>query len=282
MPASPVADLLDQLQLEAEGPTTFRARSGGPAEGAAYFRMFGGLVAAQALRAGQMTVRPGLHANSLHGYFMAEGQLDTDVVLEVDALRDGRSFSTRSVVARQNGRAIFSLLASFHTVEEGGEYQIPASDVPDPDDTGVTWQDRPYPHYPPAAVFEFRDIPMPPIDSQGPRPSVARWWARTVEPLPDDRDLHTCVLTYLSDLHGLTAIAVPLGIPWREKRQTASLDHSVHFHRPIRMDDWVLVEMSPVSNSGNRGLVRNTIHARDGALGASVSQEGLLRLSSSR
>ena len=281
MPASPVADLIDQLQLEAIDPTTFRARTGGPPEGATYFRMFGGLVAAQALRAGQMTVRPGFHANSLHGYFIAEGKLDTELVLEVEPLRDGRSFSTRSVTARQNGRAIFSLLASFHTDEQGGEYQLPPAEVPEPDDTGATWTDRPHPDYPPAAVFEFRDIPVPPLESQGPRPSVARWWARTVEPLPDDRDLHTCVLTYLSDLHGLTSIAIPLGVPWNERRQTASLDHSVHFHRPIRMDDWVLVEMCPVSNSGNRGLVRNTIHARDGVLGASVSQEGLLRLNRS-
>lgn len=278
MPASPVADLLDQLELEADGPTTFRARTGGPRQGG-YSRMFGGLVAAQALRAGQATVRPGFHANSLHGYFMAEGEPGEELVLEVDPLRDGRSFSTRGVVARQNGRAIFSLLASFHTDEKGGEYQITAAEVPAPEDPDATWTDRPHPDYPPAAVFEFRDIPVPAMESQGPRPVVARWWARTVEPLPDDRDLHTCVLTYLSDLHGLTAIAIPLGVPWHERRQTASLDHSVHFHRPIRMDDWVLVEMSPVSNSGNRGLVRNTIHARDGVLGASVSQEGLLRLS---
>jgi acyl-CoA thioesterase-2 len=277
VPASPVADLLDQLQLEAAGPTTFRAQTGGPGEGS-HFRMFGGLVAAQALRAGQLTVRPGFHANSLHGYFIAEGKLGEELVLEVDALRDGRSFSTRSVVARQDGRAIFSLLASFHADEVGGEYQVAASDVPDPEDASATWSDRPHPDYPPAAVFEFRDVPVPPLDSQGSRPSAARWWARTVEPLPDDRDLHTCVLTYLSDLHGLTSIAIPLGVPWNERRQTASLDHSVHFHRPIRMDEWVLVEMCPVSNSGNRGLIRNTIHARDGGLGASVSQEGLLRL----
>jgi acyl-CoA thioesterase-2 len=282
VPASPVADLLDQLRLEPTGPTTFRARTGGPAEGDAYFRMFGGLVAAQALRAAQLTVRPGFHANSLHGYFIAEGRLDEELVLEVEALRDGRSFSTRGVTARQNGRAIFSLLASFHTGEEGGEYQIAASTVPGPDDPDAVWTDRPHPGYPPAAVFEFRDIPVAPLETQGPRPSAARWWARTVEPLPDDRDLHTCVLTYLSDLHGLTAIAVPLGIGWQQRRQTASLDHSVHFHRPIRMDEWVLVEMCPVSNSGNRGLVRNTIHAHDGTLGASVSQEGLLRLPNPR
>jgi acyl-CoA thioesterase-2 len=277
VPASPVANLLDQLQLESVGPATFHARTGGPGEGG-YFRMFGGLVAAQSLRAAQLTVSPGLHANSLHGYFIAEGKLDQELVLEVDALRDGRSFSTRSVVARQNGRAIFSLLASFHVDEDGDEYQIAPSEVPDPDDTTTAWSQRPHPDYPPAAVFEFRDIPVPPLADQGARPAAARWWARTVEPLPDDRDLHTCVLTYLSDLHGLTAIAIAVGVPWHERRQTASLDHSVHFHRPIRLDDWVLVEMCPISNSGNRGLVRNTIHARNGTLGASVSQEGLLRL----
>jgi acyl-CoA thioesterase-2 len=277
VPASPVTDLLEQLQLETTGSTTYRAHTAGPQEGS-YYRLFGGLVAAQALRAGQLTVRPGFHANSLHGYFIAEGKPGEDVVLEVDTLRDGRSFSTRSVVARQDGRAIFSLLASFHADEEGGEYQLTRADVPDPDDAGATWSDRPHPDYPPAAVFEFRDIPVRPLKSQGDHPIAARWWARTIAPLPDDRDLHTCVLTYLSDLHGLTAIAIGLGVPWNERRQTASLDHSVHFHRPIRMDDWVLVEMCPVSNSGNRGFVRNTIHAPDGLLGASVAQEGLLRL----
>src|SRR5258708_404252 len=106
--------------------------------------MFGGLVAAQALRAAQLTVRPGFHANSLHGYFIAEGKLGEEMVLEVDELRDGRSFSTRGVVARQDGRAIFSLLASFHTDEDGGEFQIAAADVPDPEEANAAWSDRPH------------------------------------------------------------------------------------------------------------------------------------------
>lgn len=277
MPERPVAALLDQLELEPVGGSTFRTRPGEPGSGW-YRYLFGGLIAAQSLRAAQLTVREGHSAHSLHGYFLAAGRAGEPLTLDVSRLRDGRAFSTRHVIARQDGEAIFSLTASFHREEHGAQFQLPVAEVPDPDSPGTDWADRPHPDHPPTAVFEFRDVRVPPLPDQGPRPVATQWWARTVETLPHDPDLHTCVLTYLSDVNALTAIAAAIGVGWDEPRRTASLDHSVHFHRPIRMDDWVLVEMCPVSNCGNRGLVRNTIHTRSGVLGASVSQEGLIRV----
>lgn len=213
------------------------------------------------------------------GYFLAPGKAGEVLTLEVTRLRDGRAFSTRQIVARQHDDAVFSLTASFQREETGAQYQIAAAEVPTPDSPEADWANRPHPGFPPTAFFEFRDVHVPRLEQQGPRPAVKRWWARTVESLPDDAALHACVLTYLSDLNALTAIAAAIGVVWDEPRRTASLDHSVHFHRPIRMDDWVLVEMCPVSNSGNRGLVRNTMHSRSGVLGASVAQEGLIRMS---
>jgi len=218
----------------------------------------------------------------MHGYFLAPGKAGEALTLDVTKLRDGRAFSTRHVVARQGDEPIFTLTASFQREEAGAQYQVAAAEVPEPDSPDADWADRPHPDYPPAAAFEFRDVHVPPLPRQGPRPAVKRWWARTVEPLPDDLGLHACILTYLSDLNALTAIAATIGVEWDEPRRTASLDHSVHFHRPIRLDDWVLVEMCPVSNGGNRGLVRNTMHSRSGVLGASVSQEGLVRIPGSR
>lgn len=271
MSPTTVAALIDQLDLERIGPTTFRGRTGDPITGP-YARLFGGLIAAQSLRAAQASVPDDRHAHSLHGYFLAPGRTGDPVELDVDPLRDGRSFNTRRVVVRQHDQPIFTLVVSFHRDEAGEEFQVDAPDAPDPDAPGERW----VPGYPPAEVFEFRDVPLPPPDAQGPDPATMRFWARTVEPLPDDRGLHLCVLAYLSDLSGLTASARAIGLDWTSM-QAASLDHTVHFHRPLRLDRWVLVDMRPVSNSGNRGLVRNTIHDRDGVLGASVTQEALVR-----
>jgi acyl-CoA thioesterase-2 len=236
------------------------------------------LIAAQALRAAQLTVREGQRVHSLHGYFVAGGKAGEALALDVAELRNGSAFSIRHVIVRQRDEVLFSMTASFQREETGAQYQIAAAEVPDPDTPEAAWAPRPHPDFPPASYFEFRDIHVPPAVQQGTRPAVTRWWARTAEPLPDDPDLHACVLAYLSDVNALTAIAAAIGIEWDRPRRTASLDHSVHFHRPIRLDDWVLVEMCPVSNGGNRGLVRNTMHSRSGVLGASVSQEGLIRI----
>lgn len=277
MPARPISELLDQFELESTGDNNFRALTG--EHGTGWYRyLFGGLIAAQSLRAAQLTAPEGHHVHSMHGYFLAEGTAGDPLTLDVTKLRDGRAFSTRHVVARQGGEVIFSMTASFQREESGAQYQIAATEVPDPDSRDTGWAARPHPEFPPAAFFEFRDIRVPPMERQGPRPAAKRWWARTVGTLPDDPDVHACILTYLSDLNALTAIAAAIGVEWDEPRRTASLDHAVHFHRPIRMDDWVLVEMCPVSNGGNRGLVRNTMHSRSGVLGASVSQEGLIRV----
>ncbi len=271
MSMSPVAALIDQLDLERIGPTTFRGRTGDPPADP-HARLFGGLIAAQSLRAAQASVPGDRHAHSLHGYFLAPGRTGDPVELEVDPLRDGRSFHTRRVVVRQHDQPIFTLIASFHRDEDGREFQIDPPDAPDPATPGSEW----VPGYPRGDVFECRDVPLPSTHAQGPEPATMRYWARTVEPLPDDRGLHMCVLTYLSDLSGLTASARAVGLDWTSMRAT-SLDHTVHFLRPLRLDHWVLVDMRPVSNSGSRGLVRNAIYDRDGVLGASVAQEGLVR-----
>lgn len=239
-------------------------------------RLFGGQVAAQALRAATHTVETDHHPHSLHGYFLRPGSPETPVLLHVDRIRDGRSFTTRTVVAVQEGEAIFELTASFHRDEPAAEYQVPIpEEVPDPDGD-FAWHESPLSKFSLASPFEMRELPSPPPDERGLLRSTRRVWLRTRGALPDDRALHACVITFVSDMGAVYAAALAqgggLGIT-----MGASLDHAVWFHRPIRPDDWILFDLVPISNAGSRGLVHGTMHTRDGVLGASVTQEGLIR-----
>jgi acyl-CoA thioesterase-2 len=230
--------------------------------------LYGGQVAAQALRAAGMTVPEGRFPHSLHGYYLRSGEADHPTIMRVARDRDGRSFSARHVVALQRGEAIFTASASFHLDEESGDFSgVPmAAGIPAPEDLteeGLGNED---------VLFELRPVYDPERvrdEWQGTR----FMWGRTREPLPDERILHACGIVYLSDIStGFADLDVD-GLP----RGGASLDHTIYFHRPTRADDWLFMELEPVSAAGARGVYRGSIHDRSGTLGATLVQENLMR-----
>jgi acyl-CoA thioesterase-2 len=229
--------------------------------------LYGGQVAAQALRAAAHTVPPDRLPHSLHGYFLRAGRNDIPTLLRVENDRDGGSVSARRVVAIQEGEVIFSLAASFQAVEEGPDMQegLPEG-VPLPDELPA----RPVDGGGFRTLFETRMVTGTP-DARG-HVIAEVYWARTVEPLPDDPLTHICVLAYLSDMG--TGLADVLA---RSRMAGPSLDHATWFHRHIRMDDWVLFAMKPVSASHNRGLYWGSLHSQAGILGATMIQESLFR-----
>jgi acyl-CoA thioesterase-2 len=249
-------------------------------------RVFGGQVAGQALVAAARTVDPGTGSvHSLHAYFLRPGDPSVPILYQVDRIRDGRSFTTRRVVAIQHGEAIFHLSASFHQAEPGMEHQAPfPDDVPDPASLPTfkerwaaqaeqlgDWYDRPRP-------IDFRTADWAPGDRSGPLAPRQRVWLRAAGQLPDDPILHTCVLTYASDMTLLDTTVLPHGGEYDERRlMMASLDHAMWFHRPFRADEWLLYDQDTPSASGARGLARGLVFTADGSLVASVVQEGLIR-----
>jgi len=266
-----VERLLWLLELERLDRDLFRARSPRHRPNG---RLFGGQVAAQALRAATLTVEVDHHPHSLHGYFLRPGLPGRPMILSVDRIRDGRSFTTRRVVAIQDGEAIFSLSASFHQSEPASEHQLPiASAVPGPEDDDA--EDRRFSTNS-SSPFEMRQVRTPPADARGVYESTQRVWVRTNGPLPDDRSLHACVLTYISDMGAVMAARKALDIPW-SGGMAASLDHAIWFHRPIRPDGWILWDLRPLSNANSRGLVLGTMHDQAGVHGASMTQEALIR-----
>jgi acyl-CoA thioesterase-2 len=247
-------------------------------------RIFGGQVAAQSLMAAGRTVEFG-RPHSLHAYFLRPGDPNVPVLYEVDRIRDGRSFTTRRVVAIQHGRAIFNMSASFHVDEPGLDFQIAMPVVPDPEtlptlrellepyrDKVGDWFDRPHP-------IDQRHIgPLPWMHRAGTEP-VQRLWLRADGTLPDDPLLHTCVATYASDMNLFDTMLAPHEIGWDDPEfMGASLDHCMWFHRPLRADDWLLYDMDSPTSHGSRGLARGTMFSRYGELVVSMAQEGLMRL----
>jgi acyl-CoA thioesterase II len=278
-------DLLEVLELEPLEENIYRGRNRDIGTG----RVFGGQVLAQALVAARRTVDQPRPAHSLHGYFILPGDLAAPIVYFVDRLRDGKSFTTRSVTAIQHGRAIFNMAASFHVAEPGPEHQIEMPAVPPPEELTpelelvramadripehlrhVLTQDRP---------IDFRPVaPTDPFDP-APQPPMRQVWLRAVGRLSDDALQHQSVLCYASD-YGLLATALqPHGLSIRNPRmQVATLDHALWFHRPFRADEWLLYCTDSPAAAGARGFARGSIYTRDGALVASVAQEGLTRL----
>ncbi len=243
-------------------------------------RLFGGIVAAQALSAAYRTVED-IQVHSLHSYFLRPGDPAIPVILDVDRIRDGRSFATRRVVARQRGEAIFNLAASFHIVEEGFDHQQvqPITrgpyDFSGPEDFGMSPRDF-FPHN-----WQTRGIP---IEIRYDR-SPAEWkpgalerqmWFRINGELPDDPGVHNIMLTYLSDL-ALMGTAVSAHAPSFDNLMGASLDHAMWFHRPVKANNWLLYDMKAPSASGARGFNIGHIYTEDGSLVASAAQEGLMR-----
>lgn len=251
-------------------------------------RVFGGQVAGQALVAAARTVEPGRSVHSLHAYFLRPGDPAVPILYEVDRIRDGRSFSTRRVVAIQHGRAIFNLQSSFQVPEEGLDHQDDMPDAPPPEGlpdfhermapyaaTFGDWVQRPRP-------IDIRHVDWIPPDRSEPLPPHQRVWMRADGLLPDDPVLHVCVLTYASDMTLLDTALLPHGGSWHDPTLfMASLDHTMWFHRPFRADEWLLYSQDTPSASGGRGLGRGRIFTRDGALVVTVAQEGLIRVNRS-
>jgi acyl-CoA thioesterase-2 len=268
-PHEPVRYLLSTLDLADDGPDRFvgeNGEGGGP-------RLFGGLVAAQALRAAQRTVTADHAVNSLHAYFLRPGRTGTPVTYAVDRIRDGSSFTTRRVVALQGKEAIFNLESSFHRAEEGDEYQLPSLvDLASPpgDAPPVRFEgQRGGAHRRP---FELRDADL----RTEPEPARAVW-IRAAAPLPDDPAMHACVVTFLSDMGPVMAVRRRLGSFPFGMGMTASLDHCVWFHRPVRADGWLLYRLDAVAAHGARGVAQGEMWTQDGLLAVSVMQEGLVR-----
>jgi len=248
-------------------------------------RVFGGQVAGQALVAAARTVDPDRVIHSLHAYFLRPGDPKVPILYEVDRQRDGRSFTTRWVVAIQHGRPIFNMSASFHVPEPGFDHQFPMpADVPPPDsledfatrwapfkeDLG-DWYTRPRP-------IDTRYADWSPPDRADPLPPQHRVWVRANGVLPDDPVLHACVLAYLSDMTLLDTTLLPHGGTFMSQRvQMASLDHAMWFHRPFRADEWLLYDQDTPSASEGRGLARGLFFTPGGDLAVSVVQEGLIR-----
>lgn len=237
-------------------------------------------MAAQAVVAAGGTVE-GRALHSLHAYFLRPGR-HRPIALSVERIRDGRSFTTRRVVAEQEGAAIFSLAASFTAEEPGIEHQDPAPEAPEPEGL-PDWEDvraalrggvaarRP------DGAIEIRPCdPEDPRDPAAPLPPRKRVWMRPRGPLPENPLLHTALLVYASDRNLLSTAARPHGLRWGERR-AASLDHALWIHAPVRFDDWLLyASESPVAWSA-RGLVLGALYDRSGRRIASVAQEGLIR-----
>jgi len=258
-------DLSRVFELDPHGPDTYVGESPPYSWG----RIYGGLVIAQALWGATLTVRPEHRVHSLHAYFILGGDLSEPVRYEVDRVRNGRSFTTRRVIARQSGGAILTLACSFQVEEEGPETQsaIFPEELKTPDALRPEWD----------AGVERCDA------RHSADPPRSACWARYPVPLGDDPRRQACGLAYLSDVNPMGAIAAsrPGGWPadgdWGESFMSASLDHAMWFHRPVRADEWVLLDLTGHGLIGSRGLATGPVFRSDGVHAATIAQEGLLR-----
>jgi acyl-CoA thioesterase-2 len=282
---SRLADLQRQFELERLEVNLFRGQSrdtGSP-------QVFGGQVLGQALKAASATIDDGRICHSLHAYFLRRGDFNKPIVYSVDRSRDGGSFSARRVLAIQNGEQIFLCSASFQTPEPGLDYQAAMPKVPPPEELS------PFAKPPPAVLeklpeklrrwleierpFEFRPVqqynPLAPVACE----PVRQIWMRAVDKLPDDDALHRCLMAYISDYWLLDTTTMPHGSSFlRGNLIMASIDHAIWFHRPARVDEWLLYSLDSPSSSGARGFARGSLYTREGTLAASTAQEGLIRL----
>lgn len=277
--------LLDLLDLERIEQDIFRGQS----RSAVVPRVFGGQVAAQALVAAGRTVPEDRLAHSLHAYFLRAGDPGAPIVYTVDRIRDGRSFTTRRVVAVQHGQPIFHLSASFQAHEEGLEHQYDMPAAPDPESLPTAAEMLPR-HLPAdvaarlieaRAAVDLRYAEVPPWGSVGERREPrSQVWFRTNGKLADDPLLHVCLATYVSDMTLLDSVLLAHGRGgWAVGDVVgASLDHAMWFHRPFRADEWLLYDQESPSASGGRGLGQARIYTRDGQLAISVIQEGVVRV----
>ena len=279
-----VEDLVALMRLETVGEDRFRGQSediGTPA-------VFGGQVLGQAVMAASLTVAPDRPMHSMHAYFLLPGE-HAPIDYSVDRVRDGRSFTTRHVLARQEDRIIFEMTASFQTVEDGIEHQLAMPEAEGPeglpseleqrvalgDKLPERWQVKGIaPH-----GIEYRRVEQDDLLAPVARAGGSAIWMRAISPLPDEPVMHRALLAYASDHGLLRASMVPHGLTFLTgKVRAASLDHAMWFHREFRFDDWLLYVIDSPSASGARGLCRGSVFTRDGRLVASTAQEGMVRL----
>ncbi len=278
-----VRELLQLLELETIDRNLFRGEShsiGSPI-------VFGGQVAAQSVKAAMYTVPEDRPIHSLHGYFILPGDLNHPILFQVETIRDGGSFTTRRVKAIQHGEVIFLMAASFQLQQEGFDHQIDMPAVKPPEEL-VSWDQirEQFGNSLPSGIRKFLEIDRPiefrPVElttpAMGKSKPLRHVWMKTKGDLPADQKAHSCVLTYASDYNLLATALLPHG-PDAEvsKVKIASLDHAMWFHRPFRMDDWLLYAIDSPSASSARGFTRGMIFDRNGVLVASVTQEGLMR-----
>ena len=278
-----IQDLLKHLTLERLEENLFRGQSqdiGSP-------NVYGGQVLGQALFAASQTVE-GREAHSLHAYFLRPGDKKEPIVYEVDRIRDGRSYTTRRVVAIQRGKPIFNMSTSFKTREEGIEHQCEMPDVPGPEDLpNMTELGKQALAEMPEKLSRFlkwqRPIELRPVQSTHllhpePTPPFQDIWIKAIDALPDDPAIHKVLLAYASDYSLLGTALLPHGLTFTQGTiRAASLDHAMWFHRDFRMDEWLLYSMDSPNMSHGRGFSRGNLFTREGTLVASMVQEGMIR-----
>lgn len=283
----PLDTLLARLDLDRLDRDLYRGHT--PNDGRP--RVFGGLVAAQSLIAAYRTLDDaGKLAHSLHGYFLRPGDPRLPILFDVDRIRDGKSFATRRVVARQEGEAIFNMSVSFHVAEGGLSHQERMPETTPPDDLPSNSERlAEYAARTDNPVFPFLLRLERPIEHRDPEPidlldpqphkGLKRLWFRGAGRIPDEQALHQAVVTYASDMGLLDNCIQHHGHTWLDPRlMIASLDHALWFHRPLRADDWLLYSMKSPNAEGGRGFNTGRMYAADGTLVASVAQESLMRV----
>jgi acyl-CoA thioesterase II len=279
-----LAALLRLLELERLEVNIFRGES----RDIGSAQVYGGQVLGQALKAAYATVEPERAAHSLHAYFLRRGDFNAPIVYFVDRSRDGHSFTSRRVTAIQHGEQIFHLSASFQLAEAGLDHQVDMPQVPPPEALSAElpfgaeaishFPERLQQKYMRERPFEFRVVPTEQSATVRGAPRQY-FWMRTVDRVADDDVLHRCLLAYVSDFHLLsTALLAHEQVAPRARLLIASVDHAMWFHRPLRVDDWLLYATDSPSSSGARGFARGSIYTRAGQLVASSAQEGLMRL----
>lgn len=278
-----ISELLDIIALERIENNIFRGRShsiGGA-------RVFGGQVLAQALNAAICTVPKERMVHSMHGYFILGGDVTKPIIYDVDRIRDGRSFTTRRVVAIQNGTPIFNMAASFQVQEEGFDHQIPMPQVAGPEGLMNRLEIMSkYPDKIPPKLktyieknprpIEFRAVEEPSYINDKNVEPIRHIWLKAKGKLSDDPMIHRTIMAYASDYNLLGTAMQPHRVTY-DQLVMASLDHAMWFHRPFRMDEWLLYALDSPSTSGGRGFTRGHFFNQQGQLVASVTQEGMMR-----
>lgn len=280
-------DLIEMLSVIDSGARTTDDILTGPAMPTPHGRAFGGQVLGQALAAAATTLPAGREIHSMHGYFLRPGDSEERMTFEVSRLHDGRSFSTRRAQAFQNGEALMSLIASYQDADTGVEHQEARdlSNLPDPESLPSVWEK--YGHLAAGGraswvlnrPFDFRYVESDIILSVAERTNRQLVWMRSRDTLPDEHALHTAALAFASDYLLLEPVLRAHGVPWATPGfRGASLDHAMWFHRPFRIDDWLLYELESPTAQGARGLAQGRFYDRSGSLVASVAQESMIHV----